>query len=55
MLCASCKPHPASARQVVPSPMALSLQGLARHTQELSLVNMEDEGAAGALLMNFFL
>jgi len=40
---------------VVPSPMVLSLQGLARDTQELSCANVEDEDAAGVLLMSLFL
>lgn len=50
MPCASCEPHPASAGQAVPSPTALSLQALARLTQELGRVNVEGEGAAGTPL-----
>lgn len=55
MLRANCEPHPANTGQVVPSPVALGLQGLARHIQELCHVHVEDGGAAGALVMSLFL
>lgn len=55
MLRANCEPHPANTGQVVPSPVALGLQGLARHIQELCHIHVEDGGAAGALVMSLFL
>lgn len=55
MLRANCEPHPANTGQVVPSRIALGLQGLARHIQELCHIHVEDGGAAGALVMSLFL